>query len=290
MYSNLIISGGATKTLAVLGAIKYLNEHNKLKNIRNFIGTSAGSILCFMLALHYTIDEIKTHIVTNLLNEKVHEIDLDGLIDLNIFTSFGIDTGKKIEQFLKKVLFHKLKVHDINFIDFAKLTGNHLVICVANLTKQQPEHFNMETHPDCSVIEAIRMSIAIPIIFTPIHYKDCLYIDGGLYESFPISYVEKYKDPLQDTIAINTVVLYNDIIPTNFFEYMFFMFISLLEKVNTKIEHSPKLEIVQIVFQHQDMQIFDIQNLGFHLSLEKIEQLEKIGYDEIKKHFEKQNS
>lgn len=288
MYYSLIISGGATKTLSVLGAIRYLNEEKKLKNVRTYVGTSAGSILCFMLALHYTIDEIKQQIITHLLEEKVHEIELDDLLNLNIWTSFGIDTGRKIETFLRKMLHQKLKVQDINFIDFAKSTGNHLVVCVANLTKQRPEHFDVETHPTCSVIHAIRMSISIPIVFTPVSYEGSLYLDGGLYESFPISYVEKYKDPLQDTIAINTVVRYNDIVPTNFFEYMFYMFISLLEKVNSKIEKSPKLEVINIVFVHQDIQIIDIQKLGFHLSLEKIEELETFGYDEIKTHFQTQ--
>ena len=44
MYTNLVLSGGALRAIAILGAIKYLEQLNLIKNIKEYVGTSAGTI------------------------------------------------------------------------------------------------------------------------------------------------------------------------------------------------------------------------------------------------------
>ena len=68
MYSNLVLSGGALKTITILGAVKYLEELNILKDFKQFIGTSAGAIISFFIIIGYSIDEIKNIFFTEISN------------------------------------------------------------------------------------------------------------------------------------------------------------------------------------------------------------------------------
>ena len=54
------------------------------------------------------------------------------------------------------------------------------------------------------------MSISIPIIFTPIKYNDDLYVDGGLFNNFPINYCN-HKNTLGIAINIDSKQNINNI-------------------------------------------------------------------------------
>ena len=60
VYDTICLSGGGLKGFAFVGALEYL--HNKsyidLNKINNFVGTSVGSILSYLLTLGYTVQEI----------------------------------------------------------------------------------------------------------------------------------------------------------------------------------------------------------------------------------------
>ena len=63
-----------------------------------------------------------------------------------------------------------------------------------------------------SIILAIRMSISIPIIFTPVNYKNNLYVDGGICNNFPINYCNKkttFGITLHKQSKLSTNNLYN---------------------------------------------------------------------------------
>ena len=67
MYYNLVLSGGALRAIALLGAIKYLEELNILKNIKQYVGTSAGSIISFLIIIGYSSNEI-INMFSNVIN------------------------------------------------------------------------------------------------------------------------------------------------------------------------------------------------------------------------------
>lgn len=54
----LILSGGGQKGYAMIGAIYFMEELDKLRHINTFVGTSVGSIICAMLVLGYNCSEI----------------------------------------------------------------------------------------------------------------------------------------------------------------------------------------------------------------------------------------
>ena len=76
-----------------------------------------------------------------------------------------------------------------------------LVVCVANLSKEKSEYFNIDTMPNLSVATAIKFSCSVPVVYAPLTINDDVYMDGGLYNNFPIDYFKDTK--LKDILGIN---------------------------------------------------------------------------------------
>ena len=50
---KLLLCGGGFKFYYLYGCIKYLHEINILQNIKEYIGISAGAIICLFFSLGY---------------------------------------------------------------------------------------------------------------------------------------------------------------------------------------------------------------------------------------------
>ena len=275
-FSSLIIAGGASKCLAAVGCIKYLEEKKQLQFIRNFVGTSAGSILCFFLCLGYTTNEIIVFLMECFDDPSITHLDPNEI--LGLLSNFGINSGGIIVRLLERILYDKKSISDINFIDFAKMTGKNLVVCVANLSKEREEFFCVDTTPDLSIVTAIRVSCSIPLVFTPISINDDVYVDGGIYNNFPIEYFDTRL--VRDVFGIN-IVCTNYQKTSNFLEYTRFLIYSVIEKLNRKNINDLDRNIVTLEFDG-DEPIISTSNLKINLTKEQIENYVDFGYDKIR--------
>ena len=185
---TLCFSGGGIKGFSFLGALQKLIEKKIiiLSEIRKFVGTSVGSILAFLLTLEWDIDEII---------EFVHNFNftkLNGDINsITFFEDFGIQDGERLKLLFIKFLESKMNIKDITFKDLFEKTKKKLIIIGTNLTKGTEEAFDYRNTPDFSVITALRISVSVPIIFSPVKYNNEIYVDGGIKNNFPISYCSK---------------------------------------------------------------------------------------------------
>jgi len=185
MIDTLCISGGGINgfcfigTLEYLISIKYFDPHL----IINYVGTSIGSILCFLLSIGYSIYELKNFILRFDFNLLENKLNID-----NLFIHNGLNNGNKIIYILERFLFNKYKITDITFKEHFKLTNKKISIIGTNYTTKSECLFNYEKTPTMSILVAIRISISIPIIFTPVLFENNYYIDGGLTNNFPIKY------------------------------------------------------------------------------------------------------
>lgn len=185
---TLCLSSGGILGLSFIGVLKYLEEKKfiNLKNITTYAGTSAGSVLSFLLNLDYSIKEIK-QIFMHINFEK-----LESNIDIcNIIENNGIDNGLKILAIIIPFLKEKYDVNDITFTKLYELTNKKIIIIGTNFTTLKEEIFSVDTTPSMSVIMAIRISISVPLLFTPILYNNNYYIDGAFTNAFPIKYCNK---------------------------------------------------------------------------------------------------
>lgn len=269
----MVIAGGAMKAMACIGVSKYLEERSLMKQIKNFVGTSAGSIMCLTMVLGYTWEEMKKILLEILADETATGFDIEKLFD--IMTTYGMNDGSGIERAMSKLIYKKYHVNDINFIDLAKASGKNLVVCVSNLTKEAPEYFSVDTAPNQSVSKAILASCSIPILFQPVQINDCLYVDGGLYNNFPIDYFSDHK--LRDILGIN-IVFKNYQKHDTFGQYLRFLFNSVVERFNSKLTNSKDKNILTLEFEDEEGW-FSLDDIKIRLSEEKLEEYIKMGYN-----------
>lgn len=270
-FDSLCLSGGGIKGICYIGFLDYLQKNNfiDINKINNFIGTSVGGIIVFYLAIGYTIKEIKKFIFDFSFEKLKPEVSCDSL-----FECFGIDNGNKIIIVLTHFLKNKLNVCDITFYELFLKTNKKLSFIATNITKGIECIFNYETTPNLSVITALRMSISIPIVFTPIIYNDEFYVDGGLINNFPIKYCN----------ANSTLGLYikntNDMNNINSIVNIAFLTMAIIaDAITEKDIKSRSLNIVKIEPPIKDMTNFD-------LSIKKKLLLFNCGVETAKKYYE----
>lgn len=184
-YDTICLSGGGVKGIAFIGALDYLeiNSYIDFTQIKNWVGTSVGSILCFVFSLGYTFGEIGEFVLDFNFKKLEPEINLDKLLE-----NFGINSGEKLIYMITGFLKEKFNLDDITFESHHKLTEKKLLIVGTNFSKGHEEVFSFETTPNMSILMAIRISLSIPVIFTPVYYQDSYYVDGALTNNFPINY------------------------------------------------------------------------------------------------------
>ena len=157
------LGGGSARGLFHIGVLNVLEENDIYPDV--IAGTSMGSIIGALYASGLTAGEIKQIAI---------EMDWKHLIRLADVTVplSGLIQGKRIISLLKSILrdmtFSQLK------IKFA---------CVAtDLINGEQVVFQ-----EGSLIEAIRASISIPAIFTPVKLNGRYLVDGGLVNVVPVS-------------------------------------------------------------------------------------------------------
>ena len=182
-YTTICLSGGGIKGFSFIGALEYMEEQNKINisEINNWVGTSAGSLVSFILSIDYSIKDLKEFVLDFNFKKLIPDVDID-----NLFNHHGIDNGDKIMLIMKNFLKEKLDLDDITFEDHMKITNKKLTIIGTNYSKGIEAVFNHILTPKMSVLLAIRISMSVPIIFTPVLYENDYYIDGGFVNNFPL--------------------------------------------------------------------------------------------------------
>ena len=70
-YDTLVLSGGIVNGITTLGELQYMWDHNKLKNIKKYYGTSVGSIISYLLIIGYEPVEILLNIISEKLIDMI---------------------------------------------------------------------------------------------------------------------------------------------------------------------------------------------------------------------------
>lgn len=217
----LILSGGSFKGFAYIGVLKALKKLNLLNDLNIFIGTSVGSIFSLLLSLNSCIEEIE---------EFINKINFNQLMNFNIknlYCNYGLNDGSTIINLLISFLNKKNFNQNLTFKELYKKTNNILIINSSNITKKINEVFDYLLTPDMEILKAVRMSISVPFIFSPVKFNNCLYVDGGIINSFMYIWAIKNRYKKDNIIG----VLLNDKINKNqnynFYSYLMDIYYSL---------------------------------------------------------------
>jgi len=191
----LCLSGGGIKGLLLLGALQRCYDTDLMNNITTFIGTSIGSIICYLLILGYKPLEI----LQQVCKKKV--LDIFKYPNLaNITNLEGIFSYKDLANILEEMTIEKAeKIHTLSSLK--KEYNKELIAVSYNLKTRSIEYLSYITHPDLPCLTAIKMSSNVPFLFGKFFYDGAYHIDGGIANNFPIIEAKKYGSVLG--IALN---------------------------------------------------------------------------------------
>lgn len=182
MIDTIILSGGHIKGIAHLGALYCLSEYNiiDISKLKNIVGTSSGSMVGLLLCIGYRPMEIFKFM--KLLNlENTQKINMG-----NFLTQFGLDNGSRIIFVLTKLLTARNYAEDITFKQLYNKTFINFIVTGSCINDKKAYYFSHTNYPDMCVLKAIRISMAIPILFTPVKFENKTFIDGACLDNYPI--------------------------------------------------------------------------------------------------------
>jgi len=187
MIKHLVISGGGPIMVQVLGAVQQLEKEEfiDMKNIESIYGTSAGAIIGILICLKFDWETVNDYIIKRPWQD-VFPIKVQNIFDA--YTKKGVFDIKTIEKCFKPLLDAKDIPMDINLNDFYKLSNIELHLFSFEINEYKVYDISYLTHPNLSLMTAIQMTCALPVLVTPVCIEDKCYIDGGMSSNYPLNY------------------------------------------------------------------------------------------------------
>ena len=238
----------------MIGALKAVET--KLTDVEEISGSSAGSILALLLALGMSVDEVYKISLS---------LNIPEFVKLRIgsfFNKFGfVDLGPIREKLVEicgcDPTFEELEMK--------------IYISAYCLNSSTTEYFSKDSHPKMKVIDAVCMSISIPLIFSCGKYEGKTYVDGGTQEQYPMAPFLDKKPHEVTCIRLKMDRVYQEEInnPRQFIESL------IRSTLDNRTSYSDKVNVIEL--NVGDTNVFD-----FNMSYEDKIRLYNIGYSTIK--------
>lgn len=165
---KLVLSGGGTRYPCQVGGILRLAEEGY--EITEIAGTSCGAIVAAGLASGYQPNHESVQMIKQTLPGKNKLIDASLM---TLFTKWGLIKGERLKDTFSKYFVPTLKDCKIPV---------HVI--TTELETGTARVFSTHSDPDMSLSLAVRASMAIPGVFTPVKIGDFTYVDGGLTSNY----------------------------------------------------------------------------------------------------------
>lgn len=267
---TILFSGGGMRGVVFLGVMKYLEENNC--EISNYYGVSVGSMFAFLMCIGFGADELKEIVVNK---------NFTDLCDINLksfLTKFGLDTGNNIIKWIEETMSLKNILSNITFLDLYKRTDKKLTIFASNIVTSEMKCFDYKSTPTLRILDAIRMSMSIPLIFTPKKLNSEIHVDGAVVNNFPIDLVE--EDQSRCLYFKLNKKLEPKLIDASVFTYIIQVF-NCYVQARRKVEDREKLKDYDII----EIETNIMDTINFDMSKDRKEELIRKGYHTIKNFF-----
>ena len=173
----LVLSSGGSRGLAHIGVINELVKQGF--QISSVSGSSIGSVIGGLYAMG------KLHEYTKWVS-TFNKMDIWGFMDFTLKKN-GLLKGERV--------FDKMKtfIPDMNIEDmpipFAAVATDIL-------------HEKEVVFTKGSFYEAVRASVAIPAVFTPVKYNNTILVDGGILNPIPIEHVRRKNGDILIVVSL----------------------------------------------------------------------------------------
>lgn len=187
LIKHLVISGGGHTMIQTLGSIQHLEENGfiNINSIETIYGTSAGAIIGLLICLKYDWTTLRDYIIKRPWKE-VFPVNIQNIFDA--YTKKGIFDEKTVTKCFKPLFDAKNISLNISLKEFYEYSKIELHMFSFEVNSFNTEDISYLTHPDLSLITAIQMSCALPVLMTPICKDSKCYIDGGITSNYPLKY------------------------------------------------------------------------------------------------------
>lgn len=175
---SLVLSSGGARGVAHIGVIEELEKQGF--EIKSIAGTSMGALVGGMYATG-KLDIYKEWMCS------LDKMDVFNLIDFT-FSKNGIMKGDKILREMKKMIPDR-NIEDLS-IPF--------VAIATDINNDREVVFNSG-----SLYDAIRASISIPTVFTPLIKDGSHIVDGGVLNPIPINRIKRVNDDILVVVNVN---------------------------------------------------------------------------------------
>lgn len=174
----LVLSGGGARGIAHIGVIEELEKQGY--EIKSISGTSMGALVGGVYAAG-KMQEYKGWMYT------LDKLDVFNLVDFT-FSKQGLVKGDRVLNKMKEF------IPDIN-IENLKI---NYAATATDISRKEEVIFTKG-----SLYKAIRASISIPTVFTPVKTENALLVDGGVINNIPINHVKRTKDDILIAVHVN---------------------------------------------------------------------------------------
>ncbi len=249
---SLVLSGGGARGIAHIGVIEELEKQGF--EIVSVAGTSMGALVGAIYA-NGKLSAYKEWLCT------LSKFDVFKLMDFTI-SKQGFVKGDKI--FKKMTDF----IGNTNFEDLSiplSVTATNISLNKEVVFTKGPVDF------------AVRASVAIPTVMTPVKHNGHILIDGGVINNLPISNLKRFENDILVVVDVNANPINSKPkLKMNYFDIISKSIMVLIEKIS---EHTIEL--------HQPDMVIKIPNDAANvLDFYKADKMLKLGADKAKKEIE----
>jgi predicted acylesterase/phospholipase RssA len=247
----LVLGPASMGIYALIGAMKSMEQ--SLDQVKEISGSSAGSMLALFWAVGMSMDDIV---------DASLSINISDFVKLNIgsfFNKFGFVELDPIREQLVTICGC-----DPTFSELDR----KIYVSAFCLNTSRTEYFSKDTHPNMKVIDAVCMSIAIPLIFASSEYCDKTYVDGGTAEEYPLGPFLDKKPHEITCVRIKMDEIYQEQLntPRDFLEAL------IRSSIKNRLKYIENFKIIEIDIGN--MNIFD-----FNMKYEDKIRLMNMGYE-----------
>ena len=175
---SLVLSGGGARGIAHIGAIEELIDQDF--EICSIAGTSMGALVGGVYCLG-KLNEYKEWMCS------LDKFKVFSLVDFTLSRE-GFIKGDKVLNKMKDFI-PDTNIEDLD-IPYAAVAADILNMKEVVFTKG-------------SIFRAIRASIAIPSVLTPVHTENAILVDGGVLNNIPISKIQRQEDDILVVVNVN---------------------------------------------------------------------------------------
>ncbi len=238
---RLVLGSGGARGMAHIGVIEEL-EHAGFE-IVEVVGCSMGAVVGGIYCAGYLAD-YKHWLI------KLTKLDVFRLLDFTL-SSQGFVKGERVFKAIEEFIGdHQIEDFKIPFTAVS-----------ADITNKKEVHYRSG-----SLFKALRSSIAIPTVFTPIREGNSQLVDGGVLNPLPMNLVHKEEGDWVVAVNLNANLPYQpsnplaDKEPSAYLK-MFTAIQSSFPKFDTKTESLANLGL------------FDILNKSYDLTQDRVTEL-----------------